>query len=81
MIFSVKQGFSRETPWAVRCLPWPALIKIAEAYEVLRTAYADNVIIAGPLSSVLTAQEMYRKEMGALGLQLNAGESEIYILE
>ena len=59
----------------------PTLIKIAEAYEVLITAYADNVIISGPLSSVLAAQEMYRKEMGALGLQLNAGESEIYIPE
>ena len=30
---------------------------------------------------MLAAQEMYRKEMGALGLQLSAGESEIYIPE
>ena len=57
------------------------LIKIAEAHEVLITAYADNVIISGPLSSVLAAQEMYRKEMGAIGLHVNAGESEMYIPE
>jgi hypothetical protein len=59
----------------------PTLIKIAEAHEVLITAYADNVIISGPLSLVIAAQDMYRREMGELGLQLNADESEIYIPE
>ena len=45
----------------------------------LLTAYADNVIISGPLSQVTEAVDTYRDSMANIGLQLNPAESEAFI--
>ena len=52
----VQQGYPLGSSTSVFVL---AIHPILEAHEVLITAYAENVIISGPLSSVLAAQEMY----------------------
>ena len=58
----------------------PTLISIAERHpDVLLTAYADNVIIVGPLSKATNAVDMYQDRMAAMGLKLNSAESEAYI--
>ena len=49
--------------------------------ELLITAYADNVILSGPLSVVRAAQDIYQQEMARIGLELNHIESELYIPE
>ena len=42
-------------------------------------AYADNVIIAGPLSAALQALKAYHTSMAAAGLAINDLESELYV--
>ena len=58
----------------------PTLIDIADKHpEVLLTAYADNVVISGPLTQCLKAVDSYRLSMAAKGLQLNPTESEVHV--
>ena len=57
----------------------PMLIEIAEAFNVLITAYADNVVISGQLSEVGKVAVLYQSLMSKVNLSLNAAESEILI--
>ena len=59
----------------------PILIKLGTEHNILITAYADNVVLSGPLSRVLQAQDAFRQSMLAVGLRLNPAESEMYIPE
>jgi hypothetical protein len=59
----------------------PILTRIGSQHNILLTAYADNVVLSGPLSRVLRAQEVLREAMELVGLRLNPAESEIYIPE
>ena len=58
----------------------PVLLEIGRAFpDVLITAYADNVIVSGPLSQVKKAHLMYHSHMSRIGLKINSHESELYI--
>ena len=59
----------------------PILLALGLHHQVLISAYADNVVISGPLSRVLQAQDEFRISMLAVGLHLNPAESELYIPE
>ena len=59
----------------------PVLTELGRHHQVLITAYADNVVISGPLSRVFGAQEALRQSMIDIGLHLNPTESELYIPE
>ena len=58
----------------------PALLRIGRRFgEVFVGGYADNISLAGRLSIVAQAYEMYEQEMTNLGLTINLLESEIYV--
>jgi hypothetical protein len=58
----------------------PALLRIGRRFgEVFVGGYADNISLAGRLSIVAQAYEMYEQEMTNLGLTINPLESEIYV--
>ena len=57
----------------------PLIIEVAEAHNVIITAYADNIIMTGKLSVVREAAVMCRDLMAMMNLKLNPSESEAYI--
>ena len=57
----------------------PLIMKVAEAHNVIITAYADNIIMTGKLSVVREAAVMCRDLMATMNLKLNPSESEAYI--
>ena len=58
----------------------PILIEIAEAFpSIIIFAYADNVVMTGPLQDLRTAADMYKSSIHKIGLQLNPSESELYV--
>ena len=58
----------------------PLLLQIGQDVpNALINAYADNVIIADPLSAALQAHNEYNTSMTAAGLTINDLESELYV--
>ena len=58
----------------------PILIEIAEAFpSIIIFAYADNVVMTGPLQDLRTTADMYKSSIHKIGLQLNPSESELYV--
>ena len=71
------------TRWAVHFLLWPSiriLTDLAEAFpNVQITAYADNVIISGPLTDIKAVIGDFQRETFRAGLRLNTAESILHI--
>ena len=60
----------------------PILLNLGHHHpRILVSAYADNVVLAGPLSAVEAAHADYCSSMQAVGLTLNPRESHMYIPE
>jgi hypothetical protein len=59
----------------------PIIIKVAEDYDVVVTAYADNIIMSGKMSEIRKAAVMCRDLMAKMNLKLNPAESEAYTPE
>ena len=58
----------------------PLILQIGQdVSNALITAYADDAIIAGPLSAALQAHQAYHTSMTAAGLTINDLESELYV--
>jgi hypothetical protein len=58
----------------------PILLELGDAFPgVFITAYADNVVMSGPLSLVQKAHEAYCLKMQSVGLSVKAQESQLYI--
>jgi hypothetical protein len=59
----------------------PVLTELGQHHQIIITAYADNVVLSGPLTQVVRAQEDLQHSMTGIGLHLNPTESEMYIPE
>ena len=58
----------------------PVLLDLGRSFpSLLITAYADNVIFAGPLSVLRAAYDRYSEQMQAIGLRVNSSESAIFV--
>ena len=58
----------------------PVLLDLGRLFpSLLITAYADNVIFAGPLSVLRAAYDRYSEQMQAIGLRVNSSESAIFV--
>ena len=58
----------------------PVLLDLGRLYpSLLITAYADNDILAGPLSVLRAAHDQYSEQMQAFSLRVNSRESAIFV--